>query len=106
RPPALFRRRSFQLPRQGASGRERRDGGGVRAVRPTVAEPVARRPFASGAPSREGVMTDYAAYARRNMVNPFDPAADPDRHYLWQRLVEADCEAFIAGDWAAVERDF
>ena len=50
-------------------------------------------------------MTDYAAYARRNMVNPFDPAADPDRHYLWQRLVEADCEAFIAGDWAAVERD-
>src|SRR5438046_1465055 len=51
-------------------------------------------------------MTDYVAYARRNMVNPFDPAADPDRHHLWRRLVEADSEAFIAGDWSAIEADF
>jgi hypothetical protein len=51
-------------------------------------------------------MTDHAAYAGRNTVNPFGPAADPDRHALWDRLVRADCEAFAAGDWAAVEGDF
>ena len=51
-------------------------------------------------------MTDFAAYARRNMINPFDPAADPDRHQLWQRLVAADCDAFVTGDWAGVEADF
>jgi len=47
-------------------------------------------------------MTDY----ERNMVNPFDPAADPDRHYIWERLVAADSEAFIRGDWTAIEADF
>ncbi|HEY1379593.1 MAG TPA: hypothetical protein VGF55_22505 [Gemmataceae bacterium] len=51
-------------------------------------------------------MTDYVAYAERNMVSPFDPAADPDRHALWQRLVAADSDAFVAGDWAAIEGDF
>ncbi len=51
-------------------------------------------------------MTDHAAHARRNMVNPFDPAADPDRHALWDRLVRADSDAFVAGDWAAIEGDF
>lgn len=40
------------------------------------------------------------------MINPFDPAADADRHYLWQRLVVADSEAFIAGDWSAIAADF
>jgi hypothetical protein len=51
-------------------------------------------------------MTDYVAYADRNMVNPFDPAADRDRHYLWERMVRADSESFVAGDWAAIENDF
>jgi hypothetical protein len=39
-------------------------------------------------------------------VNPFDRDKEPDRHYIWQRLVLADCEAFATGDWAAIERDF
>jgi hypothetical protein len=40
------------------------------------------------------------------MTNPFDPAADPDRHYIWQRLVAADCEAFATTDWSMIEPDF
>lgn len=51
-------------------------------------------------------MTDFAAHARRNMVNPFEAAAEPDRHYLWERLVAADCEAFVTGGWEAIEADF
>jgi hypothetical protein len=51
-------------------------------------------------------MTDYVAYAEQNMINPFDAAGDPDRHYLWERMVAADSEAFVAGDWAAIEADF
>jgi hypothetical protein len=51
-------------------------------------------------------MTDYVAYAERNMVNPFDPVVQPERHTLWKRLVWADSEAFVAGDWAAIESDF
>lgn len=40
------------------------------------------------------------------MTNPFDAASDPDRHYIWQRLVIADSEAFAASDWAMIENDF
>src|SRR5688572_11205782 len=40
------------------------------------------------------------------MTNPFDPKVDPDRHYIWQRLIVADCEAFVAGDFAWIEADF
>ena len=39
-------------------------------------------------------------------VNPFDPAVNPDRHYIWDRLIRADTEAFVAGDWAMIENDF
>jgi hypothetical protein len=39
-------------------------------------------------------------------LNPFDPAADADRHTIWQMLIIADSEAFIAGDWARIEGDF
>jgi hypothetical protein len=39
-------------------------------------------------------------------MNPFDSRTDPDRHYLWHRLVEVDCEAFAAGNWQLVESDF
>jgi hypothetical protein len=39
-------------------------------------------------------------------MNPFDSRTDPDRHYLWLRLVEVDCEAFAAGNWQAIESDF
>ena len=40
------------------------------------------------------------------MANPFDPKNDPDRHYIWQRLVQADSDAFVACDWPVVEDDF
>jgi hypothetical protein len=51
-------------------------------------------------------MTDLVAYAERNMVNPFDHSADSGRHTLWDRLVRADSDAFVAGDWGAIEDDF
>src|SRR5262245_49331641 len=51
-------------------------------------------------------MTDYEELARRNMVNPFDPFADRERHSLWERVIVADSEAFLAGDWSAIEGDF
>ena len=38
--------------------------------------------------------------------NPFDATADAERHAIWERLVRADCEAFVAGDWSMIERDF
>lgn len=41
----------------------------------------------------------------RGMQNPF-PAGDPDRHEIWQMLVERDIRAFLCGDWALVEGDF
>ena len=41
-----------------------------------------------------------------SMINPFDAQSDQDRHYIWQRLVEADSDAFVLGDWSMVERDF
>jgi hypothetical protein len=40
------------------------------------------------------------------MQNPFDPASNPDRHYIWERLIRADTEAFVAGDWSMIESDF
>jgi hypothetical protein len=39
-------------------------------------------------------------------MNRFDHRTDPDRHYIWQRLVAADCEAFVLGDWSTIENDF
>jgi hypothetical protein len=41
-----------------------------------------------------------------SMINPFDAAADPDRHYIWQRLVAVDSDAFVLGDWSMTEPDF
>jgi hypothetical protein len=40
------------------------------------------------------------------MTNPFDAASDPDRHFIWQRIVAADCEAFVTTDWPMIEPDF
>jgi hypothetical protein len=40
------------------------------------------------------------------MTNPFDPKAEPDRHYIWQRLVAADSDAFALGDFSLFEADF
>src|SRR4051812_117078 len=39
-------------------------------------------------------------------MNPFDQASQPDRNYIWQRLVVADCEAFAIGNWSLIEIDF
>lgn len=39
-------------------------------------------------------------------TNPFDAAGDPDRHLIWQRLMIADTEAFVAGDFSMIEDDF
>jgi hypothetical protein len=39
-------------------------------------------------------------------MNPFDRYSDPDRHAIWQRLVEADCEAFANANWSMIEADF
>ena len=40
------------------------------------------------------------------MTNPFDAEHDPDRHFIWHRLVCADSEAFAAGEWRLIEDDF
>ena len=40
------------------------------------------------------------------MQNPFNSQTDPDRHHIWQRLVQVDSEAFVAADWEMVEEDF
>lgn len=37
--------------------------------------------------------------------NPF-PEGDPDRHALWEMLVNRDIEAFLASDWSMVNDDF
>ncbi len=37
--------------------------------------------------------------------NPFPPQ-DPDRHAIWEMLVERDIDAFLAADWSMVEQDF
>jgi hypothetical protein len=39
-------------------------------------------------------------------MNPFEESSDHDRHWIWQRLVLADCEAYAVGDWSMVEGDF
>jgi len=39
-------------------------------------------------------------------LNRFSRQTDPDRHAIWERLVAADCEAFAAGNWRAIEDDF
>lgn len=38
-------------------------------------------------------------------MNPF-PATDPDRHAIWEMLVERDIAAFAAADWNLVANDF
>jgi enamine deaminase RidA (YjgF/YER057c/UK114 family) len=38
-------------------------------------------------------------------MNPF-PQADPDRHFIWEILVERDINAFLAADWNMVQEDF
>ena len=43
---------------------------------------------------------------RDYMNNPFDRHHDPDRHAIWRILVECDSDAFAAGDWSLVEREF
>ena len=40
------------------------------------------------------------------MTNPFDAQREPDRHYIWQRLVAVDSDAFVLGDWPMIENDF
>jgi hypothetical protein len=37
--------------------------------------------------------------------NPFPPG-DPDRHELWDMLMQRDFEAFVAQDWSMVNDDF
>jgi hypothetical protein len=39
-------------------------------------------------------------------MNPFDSRTDPDRHFIWHRIVEVDCQAFANGDWSQIEGDF
>lgn len=39
------------------------------------------------------------------MKNPF-PKNDPDRHAIWDMLVERDIAAFVAADWQQVAGDF
>ncbi len=44
--------------------------------------------------------------ARRNPFrNPFSPE-DSERHGIWHMLVARDSDAFAAGDWSLVEKDF
>ncbi|HEV2296226.1 MAG TPA: hypothetical protein VGR35_20445 [Tepidisphaeraceae bacterium] len=40
------------------------------------------------------------------IASPFYAASDPDRHYIWQRLIVADSDAFAAEDWSLIEPDF
>ncbi len=40
------------------------------------------------------------------MINPYDLSADPDRHFIWDRLIRADTEAFVAGNWSMIEGNF
>lgn len=40
-----------------------------------------------------------------NHQNPF-PSADPNRHYIWNMLVERDIQAFVQADWDMVADDF
>jgi hypothetical protein len=40
------------------------------------------------------------------IANPFDPAADADRHAIWEMLIARDSEAFVKQDWTMIENDF
>ena len=40
------------------------------------------------------------------MTNPFDAKSDADRHVIWDRLIIADTEAFVAHDWSVIAGDF
>ena len=42
---------------------------------------------------------------KTNYRNPF-PAADQDRHQIWEMLVERDIIAFCQEDWEMVADDF
>jgi hypothetical protein len=39
-------------------------------------------------------------------MNPFSPSSDADRHYIWDRVIVADSEAFAMGDWNRIANDF
>ena len=39
-------------------------------------------------------------------TNPFSQGANPDRHYIWDRLIRIDSDAFSLGDWSMIENDF
>ena len=39
-------------------------------------------------------------------VNPYSRTTDADRHDIWERVIIADSEAFVGGNWAMIERDF
>jgi hypothetical protein len=39
-------------------------------------------------------------------MNPFDSQTDPDRYYIWERLITADSDAFATSDWSLIENDF
>jgi hypothetical protein len=39
-------------------------------------------------------------------TNPFDRDTNPDRHYIWERLIRADTEAFVTANWSMIESDF
>jgi hypothetical protein len=39
-------------------------------------------------------------------LNPFDPATNRDRHFVWDRLIRADTEAFVTSNWSMIEADF
>lgn len=38
--------------------------------------------------------------------NPFSATSEPNEHYIWQRLIITDSEAFAAGDWQMIADDF
>ncbi len=40
------------------------------------------------------------------LANPYDAAADADRHDLWEVLIARDSEAFAAADWSVCDDDF
>jgi len=46
------------------------------------------------------------AYVHDPLANPYDAAADADRHALWQALIARDSDAFVAAEWSLCEDDF
>jgi hypothetical protein len=41
-----------------------------------------------------------------SMINPFDARSEPDRNYIWDRIVRVDSDAFVLGDWSMIASDF